>query len=699
MKKRMFDPALFWEGIRQLKLSGVALLVVSLILNALPPLFGWMSILNQQRMTRLYPNAYSAQDISFHVSAIRLAPTFIPLMYLIPIILCMVLFGSFHTRKGSDFYHSLSNTRGSIFLSFGAAALAWYAVIAALSVLLPTLLYSILGAAVIPSYIVQVFFTYLAGGILVAAVMLLAMSLTGTPVANLIVAAMILFLPRVINTFFTMAISSSLTIIRPQWIGVLGNMAYNIPAKFPLYFLLHSNGNSLIQNSDDLFLMNSAIPYTLVLAAIYFVLGWLAFRARRSESAGRSAPSRLLQHIYRCAFTLPVAMLIPFDAIYHPGTDQIGNDIIISIVALLVYFLFELISTKKFKNLLTAAPVLLVLVALDVLLWLGANGIRNQVLNVHLTANDIQSVTIDWTESNYNSSRIQYNDLLTKGIRYTEADVRQRVATDLDSAIKIVKHNLRAGSSNMQYLQLNYSAVIRTKDGRTLTRYLGNNSNLDSTSKVPSTMELDAAMQKNPAYAAASTILPTDAEIENVSLSEMYNGSNTAQAKNIWTMYRTEYEKLSNAQRTSLLFRYTSANDTESIGTINIGGSHGLQYYYGLYGITPLTPKTATACIDLSNTTSNLQRAQAAMTQYNGKTTHLQASVFNTNSDSVKAMSVSSTDAITILPILQNNLGKPVDVAEPFVKLQVFLTNPTITVYLPLTAEDLNTMRQSGFLN
>ena len=84
------------------------------------------------------------------------------------------------------------------------------------------------------------------------------------------------------------------------------------------------------------------------------------FHRRRSEAAGQSAPSRLLQHIYRIVVTMVICIFIVC-AMFSEMTAGILRDewfvfLVFYLVAALVYFAYELITTKKWKNLLTALP-------------------------------------------------------------------------------------------------------------------------------------------------------------------------------------------------------------------------------------------------------------------------------------------------------------------------------------------------------
>lgn len=712
MRKKRFDVALYREGARQLRIGGVVLLVVSLVLSVLPPVLGWLSVQNGR--TQSHNN-----QLPFSVSANMLAPVFIPLMFLVPVILTLLLFSAFHTRKGSDFYHAIANTRGSIFISFGAAVLSWTAGITILSVLLPTLLYAALGAVLIPVYIPCVLFTYLAGGTLVTAVMLLAMALTGTILVNLILGALILFLPRVVMTLFTYSVTSSLHILEASSLGLIGNVGSNIPFQF-LYVLLFAftrSSDSGAANTSNIMLSGSAIAYTLVLAAIYFVLGWFAFRCRQSETAGVSAPNRLFQHIYRCAFTLPIAVFIPFCILTVPSEDssKITLVIILAVIALIAYFLFELISTKKLKNLLTAVPVLLVVVAIDAIFGFGALGVRNSVLQTHAPVKDIQSVTIRWDHTasyddgmtvyyHENDRNVQqYNDILAQNDSFSQNAVKKRVSSDLDNTIKVVQSNLSRPTGNQLAYTLYYTATIHMKDGRVLVRHLG--ASITSTSNDNAQtqwQQLQAAMMENADYKAHSTVLPMADEINAVSLYDSNdstsNFSNHAQTQKIWSTYRAEFAQMNDMEKTSVLMhdQMNSALDGNYEEFIRVTGTYGTQYFYGLYALSTRTPQTFTLYIQDVNTPARINMAKTIIKNPSNASTPYEITIYTPQDGKIHFASTSDTDMRTIM---QSNLGQSVDISQPFAKVHFYSSTGPDFIYFPLSSDNLKTLRADGLLH
>lgn len=710
MSRKGFDTVLFKESLRQLRLPGIVLFVISM--------FGCLIVPVLYALSRGTSSA-SAGSTAFTVSAALLAPFAAVMLYLIPLVLVLSLFRPFHTRSGADFYHSLASTRTSLYISMGAAALAWYYAIAAASVLGAAALYAALGASFAPAYLPYVLFTCLAGGTLVSAVALLAVSMTGTILNTLVLAGLVAFLPRLVTTLFTAAITRSLSFVGFDALGAVGRYSLNIPAGFLLSAVASFIGNTSGNTADTPFLSGAAIAYTYVLAGIYLVLGWLAFRTRRSETAGANAPNRLLQHIYRCVIALPVGLLIPFVLVSERASGSGIFCIVLGIVDVFIYFLYELITTKKLKNLLTAAPVLPVVAAVCVVFGMGLRGVQSNLLSLSFTADDIASVQLaadGGGSSSSSNTTPTYNDLLTKTIRYTESDIRTQVADDYAAAVKKLTYNLSdAGKNQSTSYSPTYSAVIHLKNGRTVTRYLGMRSEGVSDMSDDPFSALQETMLKNALYSERAVALPEQADIQSV-YSNL--GKSRAAAERIWEVYKGEYAKLTSEQQLSLQQRMNSAYDnTDNVGNLYVEGTYQLESFYEGYAISStLTPKAAQMAVDLTNTEDTVKQAKQMIaglmnaTKDDKLTYYCYFQLYSPSSGTEESGVQTGGNDITLplsgdwrtaFTIAQGEVGKTVDVSKPFLCLNLSSTADSgaqayTSAYIPLTDAEY---RQFGALN
>ena len=518
MNKKYFDTKLFLEGIRQLKLSGLLFFVLCAIGTAFPPIIDMI----------FFSTVKTAPQI------INITPFVTAYMFIGPIVLCMILFSFLNKRNCSDFYHSLPNTRNSIYISFTASILAWIYATIIFCVLLSAALYSLAGCFFNPYFIPYLIFTYIAGVTLITAAILIAKSITGTILMNIIVTTLILFLPRFISTAFVMTINNILKIASINDLGIFVNFHYNIPFNFVISFLGLWN-NYYIGISTYTFM--GGIIYTFVIALIYLVFAGLLFHFRKSEIADKSTPTPILQHVIRCAVTLPVTMLIPcilFSKIIPLVSISYSSFIPISIViiafiSLFIYFIFELITSRKAKNLIHAIPYLLVLIIINSIFGVAIIVYRDSILDLQPTANEIQYVSfISPYEANSNDTEKDYNDMQIEKVRCTNATVLSLLSKDLANTIKMVKNNTY--DQTTQYHSGTQCQVkMNLKNGKSLERWIYLN-------------ESDTAMIENikatdKQFQMALTSLPPKNSIKSLNLGYLPQ----SECNIIWQTYKDDF--------------------------------------------------------------------------------------------------------------------------------------------------------------
>ena len=138
MKKKIFNPKLYLEGLDQLKLMGFILTLFTMLVTAIPPVAQIIDNLQYKS----YTIGYSREVID---TVFAIAPAVMVFMYLGSYIFSSFIFSFGNKRKASDFYDSLQNTRLCTYVSFGLAALTWIAFIILVNNLEGIVLYNIAG--------------------------------------------------------------------------------------------------------------------------------------------------------------------------------------------------------------------------------------------------------------------------------------------------------------------------------------------------------------------------------------------------------------------------------------------------------------------------------------------------------------------------------------------------------------------------
>lgn len=444
MKNKIFSKGLYFEGLRQLKMIGIITSVILCVFSAAIPIMqgiSWMNAISG-------PNEHFSREI---IGGVLANPFLFAVFLLMAPLMTLVLFGFLNKRRTSDFYHSIPHTRLSVFTSFIAAILTWIAIMILSSTL----------AAVIPYLVFSRFFIVLYSDLLIfmlnsfvisllaVGATAIAVSITGTPFTNFLFTAMILFLPRILISVINSMMIMQTPILSSGYSFFLFENGYN------LYTTVFIGFFSL--SSSKLFSFYLSIGtgtfYTLSLGLIYLALaGWL-FVGRRSESAERSAPSRLLQHVYRILVTSAFCM-IPCLLIFSVGTDGYGFDpgdifglVVIYILALILYFVYELITTRKWKNLLRAMPGLGIVLLCNIAIIGGLYGIRSYHLAFTPEADEITGVSVIYgDERSYYYYELHYDDYVNSQLSEIVLDspeAKQIIAEGLANTVDVLKQGGR----------------------------------------------------------------------------------------------------------------------------------------------------------------------------------------------------------------------------------------------------------------
>ena len=213
-----------------------------------------------------------------------------------------------------------------------------------------------------------------------------------------------------------------------------------------------------------------ALLYTGVLACVYAALGAYLYKRRRSEIAGNSAPSRLMQAIYRIlvGFAMfSVITAVMFGVVYSPLKFGQMRDFglifllffIAYLIAAILYFLYELITTKKWKNVARAIPGLGIVILMSAAMFAAMAGVYDSKVYFSPKAEEIEYVSfIDDIGNVYSLESYYLQDM--EQAKITDAEVKQVVADTLADMLNETKN----GTLGMDETLHIYSVEIKTKN-------------------------------------------------------------------------------------------------------------------------------------------------------------------------------------------------------------------------------------------
>ena len=423
-RKEIWSFGLYKESLRRLKIPAVIFFVIIAAAAVLNPLLRFFA---SSQYT--YPS-YTI-DYRPHMTAVNANP-FLLVCMIAALTLTYTLFSFQNKRNSSDLYFSQPHSRLAMYTSRITALVT---VIAGM-ILIPTGISAAMFAILKQHFNTQwdTFIPYMAGcfaaAMLICAVFAIAMSITGTILNNVVVAGLIMYLPRTVLTLVVASVCSKFPLIVDGYISKFLSPGINILTGF-LEIFLSTNFY------DKGILSSSAQGYTFCLALVYFVIGAVLFCRRKSESAERAAPTPFMQSVYRILITM-VVCLIPCGLIFN--ADQIGSYEIFVIfcyyfIALLVYLFYELITTRKWKNLVKCLPGLVIVVLLNVALLGTMFGIYNAEISFSPDAEDISYVRIEYDRKSLITGYGNYIDDQLNKLKITDPEALETVSKVPDRCI------------------------------------------------------------------------------------------------------------------------------------------------------------------------------------------------------------------------------------------------------------------------
>ncbi|MBE6585558.1 MAG: hypothetical protein E7645_03420 [Ruminococcaceae bacterium] len=546
LSSKLFNIRLYLEGLKRLKVIGMASAILSVTVSALIPIVFWID---------MRPDVDKITNININTLCIPLYG----MIFLAPFFFS-ALFSFLNKRKESDFFHAIPYTRTCVYLSFTAAALSFVFAIMILSSLAAGIIWAMnpLTTFRVGELISVTLMCMLAAAEL-SGIMILAITLTGTDTTQALMFLLFTLLTRLVLLYISIGIdthvdviyTSDLPFLQFNWFLPFGMLAFSVTG---------GEGDSF-----NPLMSPSNIIYSLVVTILLFAAGWLLYKLRKSEMAGTTAPNHVTQHIFRILFTLPVALLIPL-FIYADGMDFTGL-LVFLVISLLMYYLYELITTKRFRGFLKAT-MLLPVVVVCCLVFYGAFGcVEKAIYNATPDSPDeIASVHLDirggagWDD---------YQDYLMQDAVSSDPALIKDVIDALNSTVECDRAD---DYSSYRGFHLRWLRVeLNKKDGSTVIRKIAlkeENYNYVNTQYVNhSSVSTDTFLSLPPL------------ELIDYYYTEYYsvNGFDVAYKNNynlpkLYNILSQEYDKLSTEDKMWVRRGYMTDKDIEGSFSLNLSG-------------------------------------------------------------------------------------------------------------------------------
>ncbi len=662
MKKIFFSFSVYRDAFRQLRTIGIVGTCILTLGALVSPLLFLGETINKNNVIDYAKNVTLYDDnITIVISFIAFAP-----------FLTLYLFHFQNKRGSSDIYHSFPIRRISLFFSFWGAIVTWIVIALLISNSIPMVIWLSLSkhCSIHVFGVLVTLLNMFASSVLVSAAIALAMSLTGTLFSNIVVSLLILFLPRLIILAFTMLLDSSLPITNGIPVISVLSSSYNVVTDF-CFSVIH-------MRKDTPFTFAGGGIYTLVLAVIYIGFAAYLFHHRKSENAERSAGNQIAQTIYRlscamivCLFPCYFIVSYYFKNPFFTNSGSLISIVLLYLLAVLVYFLFELITMHKWKKLASAIPALGILVLMNLAFIFSVISVYDHTLHTVPVPDEIRSVRLLPTPDQlyqsdnslyYENSYDENNTLFLKqsGIKLKDPVILKMISDQLSSSIFMIRKGYP-----IAYDAVEASFAIELSD-KTIYRNIG-------LSKLDEQL-LYECLSKKKEFRDIYTYLP---DIGENAASVKIDGLNKADSEKVYRQLQEELPDVKFEERYKMMGGSLKESKQENPSIhISISSYYGLKQTSIDFNLSKAVPKTYQLFISKVNRDENLMKIRDTLNS--ASKSMVKSTLYVFHSDPKDEHSIAKYDLDSLSAKEAAYINKLIDALQ-LVKKKPFQINKKVT--------------------
>lgn len=577
-KYNLFNFNMYKNALKRMRITGILFTALTIFISVIIPVGRFITI-----------RTYGSGSGTLATTPILSTFAFMALSYILysPVI-TLSYFSFLNKRNSSDYYHMFPQKRGCIFNTVFAAAITWIIVIIMSCFISTAIVYTILGRYLAVS--LPMLFKFLvcmfAASMLVCGATALACSITGTIFTNIIVTGIILFLPRFILTIAMYMITSTHSIfVNNAFFPLLDNR----------YNLVVSSFTDFMMGGYRAFIEIPNIIYTLILAIIYIIAAYMLFVRRKSETAGNASVGKKTQCVIRICVGMPLCMIpISYLFILITGSQTsrpefnaviIFYGLIIYLIAIVLMLLYELLSTRKLRNVAKAIPSIVILGFANAALLLLMCFMYYTELSYNPSPERVDYIKTaaysDTASNNYFENKLAECPV-------TDSEAIKLVCNALNNTIRLEKGDLTINEDNYVNIKVAFRSGM-TEKFRNI--YISEKDNQKLYGLISDNGHIEDIYTKLPEY---------DSNTMSVCFSNI-NSGNDLDAVDIYNSLREEYAAADYHE----LKKAIDNQDGADIFQLYFEVSNIYESSYGYLPITTLTPKTLIKMINYCNQNVN----------------------------------------------------------------------------------------------
>ena len=563
MKNGLIHRGFYREMMRQLRTKGIVFMCILASINIL-------SLMTVVFIDPILESSTSAPD------ARAIAAPMLLLTYVMGMIMVFGAYRWLNTRAQSDFYHAIPLSRAQIYTTTSAAVLGWLFLALVSYAALQAILYLVFRRPYNYLLLLCVLVNMLIAAIEIVAAFSIACALTGRRFVTFFQGLAVLFLPRILLGAFWILVELDSGFTTPfSLLPFFLNPEFNIAAT-PIHSLIYGIN----------FANLPAMLYSLIYSVGLLLLGMLVFQKRKSEASDIPYTSKVMQTATRVAIgMIPLALVILICNLYvryyhneefvpvYIAVPLFTGEIIFSFF---LYFIYELISSKKMKKVAKALPFYGLCVA-AALFYIFVPALIGRVYP-HKTVNAERIVSYRISNE---STLIIPNNILGN-TTYSDYVLEHYAFTDEDGKYLIAEQSEKNADKDNSYdlPGLTFQKAI-VKDGGLFRTVVS----LPDTYRNNAYEELLDLCEQNEGFRKELSAFPKGLVWYSC------EGLTNAEAKEVGKLFREDYEKLSTDERLKLIRTEDTIFYSPSTSLhITLSVVHGTDSYSASYDLNELTP-------------------------------------------------------------------------------------------------------------
>lgn len=310
-------------------------------------------------------------------------------MYILPIVISIILSGYIYKRNSVDFINSMPMNRKTIYFTNFVGGIIIILFIQVLTFITSLVCASICTTLFLPTaMIIDCFVMMIFSYIFVYSSTMLAQTVSGNVLTQIVVTALILFLIPFTSMIFSADTLYNGKIIEVSSAGNSVTLKADVEPEYTMPFRIVSTfyfGRGSLYNSMCIYKM-------VMLSVVYLIIGMILFEKRKMENVGTSFMTLKSHYIVKGLTLVPMVFL---SAVL--GARGVYLGIVLTLI-FVYYVLYDFIVNKKVKLKYTIIGYIATIAVLSGVYY-SINAITNREYIKTISVNDIEAVSVESTNN------------------------------------------------------------------------------------------------------------------------------------------------------------------------------------------------------------------------------------------------------------------------------------------------------------